>query len=255
MWNCGACTTPNWESSPACASCTCPRNVWTCARCDTLNWTTATVCWHCSGAADESGTSLHGRRTFFSSASDGTTPSDPALADAHRKRQAWRKRQRELAQATRREERRKLRESATSLLIDFATGAFELIAFAGALLLAIAACFLSWNVLAFAIPSTQIVATRESQPAFFLLGLLTLSALLFALKRAYRLLYGIIETAFGFCAGWKWLMSARENHIVDIIALVGVVYLMTRGIDNCYEARKAAKSKKATARDRSQPTS
>lgn len=222
MWNCGACRTPNWESSSACASCKSPRDVRTCARCDTLNWTTATVCWHCKGAAHESGTSLHGWRTIFSSVSDGATPSDPELADAHQKRQAWRKRQRDLGEATRREERRKLRESVTSSLVDFATGAFELIAFAGALLLAITACFLSWNVLAFAIPSTQSVAARESQPAFFLLGLLTLSALLFALKRAYRLVYGILETAFGFCAGWKWLMSARENHIVDIIALVGV---------------------------------
>lgn len=69
-------------------------------------------------------------------------------------------------------------------------------------------------------------------------GLLLVGWILFLVRLRWRFQYGLIEITFALASGWKWFSAAEENGSMDLLAGVAVVYLIVRGLDNCYQAMR-----------------
>jgi hypothetical protein len=88
--------------------------------------------------------------------------------------------------------------------------------------------------------------TSDAMSRFYLvMGISTVALGLFLFRKYARLAYGICEVAFGIVSAWSIAEHAGEaNPRFDLIALMGVLYLIVRGLDNCaigMEERATAK--------------
>lgn len=81
--------------------------------------------------------------------------------------------------------------------------------------------------------------------------LLMAAGILYFLKLRQRFVYGLLEIAVAMVACWKWYfpqgrtvpVMLREGTLSDVVAASTIIYIMVRGLDNCYEYRKASRSK------------
>lgn len=96
----------------------------------------------------------------------------------------------------------------------------------------------AWTLLQSLLGWTGDQLNREWKAILFLGVIIVVGSLLFALKVRKRFLYGAMEIVFALCAGWKWFFIYRASQSIDAIALVGIIYLVVRGLDNCNEAIK-----------------
>ena len=69
--------------------------------------------------------------------------------------------------------------------------------------------------------------------------LLAVGWILFLVRLRWRFQYGLMEITFALASGWKWFSAAEENGTTDLLAGLAVVYLIVRGLDNCYQAMQA----------------
>ncbi len=96
------------------------------------------------------------------------------------------------------------------------------------------------------VASAYTFLTSNSMSRFYLVvGISTVGLGLFIFRKYARLAYGICEVAFGIVSAWSIAEHAGETiPRLDLIALMGVLYLIVRGLDNCaigMDERAAAK--------------
>ena len=79
-------------------------------------------------------------------------------------------------------------------------------------------------------------------------GIATVGGVLFLFRKYLRLTYGLSEVAFGVVSAWSITGHSTEpNQRLDLIALMGVLYLIVRGIDNCQAGSQERKKAQACA--------
>lgn len=69
--------------------------------------------------------------------------------------------------------------------------------------------------------------------------LLVVGWVLFLVRLRWRFQYGLVEITFALASGWKWFSAVQQNGTTDLLAGLAVVYLVVRGLDNCYQAMQA----------------
>lgn len=78
-------------------------------------------------------------------------------------------------------------------------------------------------------------------PLIVVLLLFGVGSVLYLIKRKWRFHYGMLEIAFALVSGWKWFTDYETGGVLDVFAAVAVVYLIVRGLDNCFEAGRASR--------------
>ena len=81
--------------------------------------------------------------------------------------------------------------------------------------------------------------------------LLSVGIMLYFLKLKQRFIYGMLEITFAMIASWKWYfpqgrtlpVMLEQGTLSDAIAASTIIYIVVRGLDNCYEYLKANKIK------------
>lgn len=81
------------------------------------------------------------------------------------------------------------------------------------------------------------------------LFLFLVGGMLYYLKRSQRFVYGVVEVTVAMIACWKWYLPQgrtipvmiNEGTLSDVVAASTIVYIVVRGMDNCYEYSKARK--------------
>ncbi|HLX69672.1 MAG TPA: hypothetical protein VKV04_08610 [Verrucomicrobiae bacterium] len=85
-----------------------------------------------------------------------------------------------------------------------------------------------------------------------LLGCVTLLLvgwILFSIRLRWRFQYGLMEITFALASGWKWFSANEENGTTDLLAGLAVVYLIVRGLDNCYQAMREQAARQMKSRE------
>jgi hypothetical protein len=77
------------------------------------------------------------------------------------------------------------------------------------------------------------------------MGILTTAVGFYYFRKHARLAYGCCEIAFGVVLAWALTEHASDpNPKLDLVALMGILYLLVRGLDNCdvgLQARRKAR--------------
>jgi hypothetical protein len=70
--------------------------------------------------------------------------------------------------------------------------------------------------------------------------LVVFAAFLYAVRTHFRFFYGTGEIAVGVASSWVGLSYTATDALPSALAIAAGVYVMVRGIDNCFEAVKVA---------------
>jgi hypothetical protein len=92
------------------------------------------------------------------------------------------------------------------------------------------------------LPPLHSLFEKEWVRAGYIIGILVSGGLLFLFRLKFRWYYGILEISSAAVLGWHALGNIPGGTPGDIAALLGVAYLVVRGLDNCHQAQVAKES-------------